>query len=68
MAMLSLTFGILAGKKSAVASAGLARNLRKDIFEKVQGFLFKIQILKFLAKPADATALFFPANIPKLKL
>lgn len=41
MAMLSLTFGILAGKKSAVASAGFARNLRKDIFQKVQGFSFE---------------------------
>lgn len=41
MAMLSLAFGILAGKKSAVASAGFARNLRKDIFEKVQGFSFE---------------------------
>ncbi|WP_462247528.1 ABC transporter ATP-binding protein [Parvimonas micra] len=41
MAMLSLTFGILAGKKSAVASTGFARNLRKDIFEKVQGFSFE---------------------------
>lgn len=41
MAMLSLSFGILAGKKSAVASAGFARNLRKDIFQKVQGFSFE---------------------------
>lgn len=41
IAMLSLTFGILAGKKSAVASTGFARNLRKDIFEKVQGFSFE---------------------------
>ena len=41
MAMLSLAFGILAGKKSAVASSGFARNLRKDIFEKVQGFSFE---------------------------
>lgn len=41
MAMLSLAFGILAGKKSAIASAGFARNLRKDIFEKVQGFSFE---------------------------
>ena len=41
MAVLSLAFGILAGKKSAVASAGFARNLRKDIFEKVQGFSFE---------------------------
>ena len=28
-------------KKSAVASSGFARNLRKDIFEKVQGFSFE---------------------------
>lgn len=41
MAMLSLAFGILAGKKSAVASAGFARNLRKNIFEKVQKFSFE---------------------------
>ncbi|WP_455520841.1 ABC transporter ATP-binding protein [Parvimonas micra] len=41
MAMLSLAFGILAGKKSAIASAGFARNLRKDIFQKVQGFSFE---------------------------
>lgn len=41
MAMLSLTFGMLAGKKSAIASSGFARNLRKDIFEKVQGFSFE---------------------------
>lgn len=41
MAMLSLAFGILAGRKSAVASTGFARNLRKDIFEKVQGFSFE---------------------------
>lgn len=41
MAMLSLAFGILAGKKSAVASAGFARNLRKDIFEKFQKFSFE---------------------------
>lgn len=41
MAMFSLAFGILAGKKSAVASAGFARNLRKDIFQKVQGFSFE---------------------------
>lgn len=41
MAMLSLTFGILSGKKSAIASTGFARNLRKDIFEKVQGFSFE---------------------------
>lgn len=41
MAILSLTFGMLAGKKSAVASSGFARNLRKDIFEKVQGFSFE---------------------------
>ena len=31
----------MAGKKSAVASAGFARHLRKDIFEKVQKFSFE---------------------------
>ena len=39
-AMLSLLCGALAGKYSAIASAGLARNLRKDVYEKVQTFSF----------------------------
>lgn len=40
MAMLSLSFGGFAGYTSAKASAGFARNLRNDLFYKVQGFSF----------------------------
>ncbi|MBF1675070.1 MAG: ABC transporter ATP-binding protein, partial [Scardovia wiggsiae] len=40
VAFISLAFGIGAGKTSAVASAGLAKNLRHDLFRKVQGFSF----------------------------
>lgn len=38
--MFSLASGLLAGKFAAIAAAGLAKNLRKDQFEKVQGFSF----------------------------
>lgn len=41
MAMLSLLFGCLSGWFCATASAGFAKNLRKDLFFKVQGFSFK---------------------------
>ena len=41
MAMLSLFFGISAGNMAAVAGAGYAKNLRHDIFYKVQEFSFK---------------------------
>lgn len=41
MAMLSLTFGSLAGMTCATASCGLARNLRKDMFYAVQGYSFE---------------------------
>ena len=41
MACLSLLFGGLAGKTSATASCGLAKNLRKDMFYKVQEFSFE---------------------------
>lgn len=41
MALVSLTFGALAGKTCATASCGFAKNLRKDIFYKVQGFSFE---------------------------
>ncbi|BDF59584.1 ABC transporter [Christensenellaceae bacterium] len=41
MAMLALLFGALAGKFAAEAGAGYARNLRHDIFYKVQTFSFK---------------------------
>lgn len=41
MAMLALFFGISAGNTAAVAGAGYAKNLRHDIFYKVQQFSFK---------------------------
>lgn len=41
LALLSLTAGGLAGFTSARASAGFARNLRKDIFGKVQTYTFE---------------------------
>ncbi|MDD6489813.1 MAG: ABC transporter ATP-binding protein [Clostridia bacterium] len=39
-AVISLLFGALAGKFAADASAGFAKNLRKDMFYKVQQFSF----------------------------
>lgn len=41
MAMASLACGVLAARFSATAAAGLAKNLRQDLFFKVQGFSFK---------------------------
>ena len=41
MAMLALFFGVQAGNMAAVAAAGYAKNLRHDIFYKVQAFSFK---------------------------
>ncbi len=40
MAMLALVFGGLAGKTGAMAAAGYAKNLRHDIFYKIQNFSF----------------------------
>ncbi|MBQ0102305.1 MAG: ABC transporter ATP-binding protein, partial [Firmicutes bacterium] len=40
MAVLSLCCGGIAGFSSAKASAGFARNLRHDMFEKIQSFSF----------------------------
>ncbi|WP_294393092.1 ABC transporter ATP-binding protein [uncultured Clostridium sp.] len=40
MALLSLTFGALAGKYAASASTGFAKNLRKTMFENIQSFSF----------------------------
>ena len=40
MAFASLTFGILSGKFAAKASAGFAKNLRHDLFVKVNDFSF----------------------------
>lgn len=39
-AILSLTFGVVAGNKAAVASNGFAKNLRKDMYYNVQNFSF----------------------------
>ena len=39
-AILSLIFGMLSGKFAAKASSGFAKNLRKDLYYKVQNFSF----------------------------
>lgn len=39
-ALLSLLFGVLSGKYAARASAGFAKNLRKDLFYHIQSFSF----------------------------
>lgn len=41
MAVLSLLFGTLAGSTCATASCGLARNLRKDMFYRIQSYSFE---------------------------
>ncbi len=41
MAMFSLLFGALAGSTASKASCGFAKNIRHDIFYKVQDFSFK---------------------------
>ena len=41
MAGLSLAFGALAGASCATASCGFARNLRKDMYYKIQGYSFQ---------------------------
>ncbi len=40
LALLSLTFGALSGRFCAVASSGFAKNLRKDMYHKIQDFSF----------------------------
>ena len=45
-AVLSLVFGVLSGNFAAKASSGFAKNLRKDLYYKVQDFSF-INIDKF---------------------
>lgn len=47
-AVISLIFGVLAGRSAAVASAGFAKNLRHDMFYSVQNFSFS-NIDKFSA-------------------
>lgn len=39
-AIISLVFGILSGRSAAKASAGFAKNLRKDMYYNVQNFSF----------------------------
>lgn len=40
MAMLSLFFGYMSGRIGATASCGFAKNLRQDVFYKIQSFSF----------------------------
>ena len=40
MALFSLLFGVLSGKFAAIASMGFAKGIRKELFDKVQGFSF----------------------------
>lgn len=40
LAMVSLTFGALSGRYCAVASSGFAKNLRKDMYYKIQDYSF----------------------------
>ena len=39
-AMISLFFGVMAGKEAATASCGFAKNLRQDMYFKIQDFAF----------------------------
>ena len=41
MAILSLLFGLWAGNYAASASTGFARNIRRDMFQRIQGFSFE---------------------------
>ena len=41
MAILSLLFGAIAGSTCSTASAGFAKNLRKDMFYSIQGYSFE---------------------------
>ncbi len=47
MAVLSLVFGAIAGSTSATASSGFAKNLRRDMFARIQTYSFE-NIDKFL--------------------
>ncbi len=40
MAMASLLFGVLSGRFAAVAAAGMAKGIRKELFYKIQDFSF----------------------------
>lgn len=41
MAAVSLVFGVMAGTAAATGSCGFAKNLRKDMFYKIQTYSFK---------------------------
>ena len=41
MAVISLVFGVAAGNTCATASTGFAKNLRKDMFHKIQDYSFE---------------------------
>ena len=41
MAVISLVFGVVAGNTCATASTGFAKNLRKDMFYKIQDYSFE---------------------------
>ena len=41
MSLISLIFGVAAGKTCAAASTGFARNLRRDMFYKIQDYSFE---------------------------
>ena len=41
LGMISLLFGVLSGKYGAIAAAGFAKNLRRDLFFKTQEFSFE---------------------------
>lgn len=40
ISVVSLVFGVMAGKFSAIASMGFAKNIRKALFDKIQDFSF----------------------------
>lgn len=48
LALISLTAGVLSGYNASIASTGFARNLRRELFLKLQGFSFS-NIDKFSA-------------------
>ena len=41
LGFLSLIFGVLSGKAAALAAAGFAKNVRQDVFYKIQEFSFE---------------------------
>ena len=54
MAAVSLVFGVMAGTAAATGSCGFAKNLRKDMFYKIQTYSFK-NIDRFSTSLSDET-------------